>query len=183
MDFALLVYLAWLLIYRAVETYARRAWAPKQPPRRRDLSIYLIVAPFYAAILGCALEHAITRTPPPWINLALGSLAFAVGVGLRWLGHRDLGGSFSERVETYEVHPLITTGLYADIRHPLYLGNLFLFGAMPLLLACRWGWIPSALGIIGVLVRLRHEERFLAHELPGYAEYMQRTKALIPKIW
>jgi len=183
MDFALFLYLAWLLVYRAVETYARRVWAPKQPPRRSDPSIYLIVVPFFATILGCALEYVLLLETAPWINLILGSLAFAVGIGMRWLGHRDLRGSFSERVETYEVHPLVTTGLYAHIRHPLYLGNLFLFVAMPLCLACRWGWIPSAAGIIGVLVRLRHEERFLTRELPGYAGYVQRTKALVPYVW
>lgn len=183
MDLALVLYLVWLLVYRAIETYARRRWAPKQPSRRRDLSIYLISAPFYAAILVCALEYVAAQTPPPWPNLLLGSLAFAAGVTLRWLGHRDLGASFSERVETYEVHSLITTGLYAHIRHPLYLGNLFLFAAMPLLLSCRWGWIPSILGMIGVLVRLRYEEQILARELPGYAAYMQRSKALIPKVW
>jgi protein-S-isoprenylcysteine O-methyltransferase Ste14 len=38
---------------------------------------------------------------------------------------------------------------------------------------------------IGVLVaRIRHEEQVLSRELPGYAEYMQRTRnRLIPGIW
>ncbi len=183
MDLALFLYVAWLLVYRAVESTARRRWALHRPPRRRDPSIYLIAAPFYAGVLACAAEYVATQRFPGWGLLVAGNIAFAAGVSLRWLGHRDLGAAFSERVETYDAQPLVTTGLYAHIRHPLYLGNLFLFAAMPLLLNCRWGWIPGILGMVGVLVRLRHEERYLARELPGYADYTTRTKALIPKIW
>jgi protein-S-isoprenylcysteine O-methyltransferase Ste14 len=58
-----------------------------------------------------------------------------------------------------------------------------------------WFWMPLALGsfvvlpvamlIIPILMfRLLNEEKFLRRELPGYAEYCQRTRyRLIPFVW
>lgn len=75
-------------------------------------------------------------------------------------------------------------GPYRLVRHPMY--------ALALLV---WLWIPLALGsfvmlplvvlIAAVLVlRLRNEDKLLRRELPGYAEYCQRTRwRLIPFVW
>jgi protein-S-isoprenylcysteine O-methyltransferase Ste14 len=58
-----------------------------------------------------------------------------------------------------------------------------------------WFWMPLALGsfvvlpvamlIIPILMfRLLNEEKILRRELPGYAEYCQRTRyRLIPFVW
>jgi len=45
--------------------------------------------------------------------------------------------------------------------------------------------LPVAMLIIPILMfRLLNEEKFLRRELPGYAEYCQRTRyRLIPFVW
>jgi len=40
-----------------------------------------------------------------------------------------------------------------------------------------------ALGMAGLVARTLAEERWLAGELPGYSEYMRRTKRLVPGVW
>jgi protein-S-isoprenylcysteine O-methyltransferase Ste14 len=75
---------------------------------------------------------------------------------------------------------LVSHGLYAYIRHPLYSGMLLeltgLFSwvpTMPMLLACL-------LGVLWVLLQARLEELDLLQRLPSYREYMQRVPCFVP---
>jgi protein-S-isoprenylcysteine O-methyltransferase Ste14 len=88
---------------------------------------------------------------------------------------------------TIEVEPdqtVVTTGPYALVRHPMYLGILLLFVFSPLALGSYWSMIP-ALFLIGLLIaRITNEERVLLKELNEYKEYTEKVKwRLIPGIW
>ena len=73
--------------------------------------------------------------------------------------------------------PVISTGLYGIVRHPMYMGALPLMIAMPLALGSYWALL-LALAIVPVLAwRLLDEERVLRRDLPGYADYC-RARAL-----
>jgi protein-S-isoprenylcysteine O-methyltransferase Ste14 len=80
--------------------------------------------------------------------------------------------------------PVVSTGLYAIVRHPLYSGALLLMLATPLALGSYWTLLV-AFALIPVLMwRLLDEERFLTQNLPGYADYCRATRfRLIPSIW
>ena len=87
-------------------------------------------------------------------------------------------------IQVEEGQPVISTGPYAYVRHPMYSGALLLVAAMPLALGSWW----SALIIVPffpVLVwRILDEEMFLRKSLPGYDEYMQRVRyRLVPWMW
>ena len=90
----------------------------------------------------------------------------------------------SRTVEVEQEQTVINSGLYAIVRHPMYLGVLLMCISLPLALGSYWALIP-ALFIIPVLVaRIRNEESVLVRELKGYREYLQKTKyRLIPGIW
>ena len=76
------------------------------------------------------------------------------------------------------------SGPYSLVRHPGNLGNLMLNVATPLMLASHWAWIPAGFSILLTIVRTKLEDRMLCLELPGYAEYVQRTqKRLVPGVW
>jgi protein-S-isoprenylcysteine O-methyltransferase Ste14 len=76
------------------------------------------------------------------------------------------------------------TGPYRFVRHPMYSVAIVLWFWMPLALG-SFVALPVALLIIPILMwRLLNEEKFLRHELPGYAEYCRRTRhRLIPFVW
>ena len=79
---------------------------------------------------------------------------------------------------------MISTGPYAIVRHPMYASaSLYLLGT-PLALGSFWGLVP-ALAMMPLLVwRLVDEERLLARNLPGYADYQQRVRhRLVPFVW
>ncbi len=75
-------------------------------------------------------------------------------------------------------------GPYRFVRHPMYVGILFMSSGMPLLLGSWWALIPGLLTIILFFVRTALEDKTLQAELPGYVEYSQKVRyRLIPGIW
>jgi protein-S-isoprenylcysteine O-methyltransferase Ste14 len=75
-------------------------------------------------------------------------------------------------------------GLYHFIRHPMYLGGVVLWLALPLALGSYLTLLVAVFGIPVMMLRLLNEEKFLRRELPGYSEYCQRVRyRLIPFVW
>ena len=90
----------------------------------------------------------------------------------------------SRTVEVQENQKVISTGLYAVVRHPMYLATFFMFIPLPLILGSLWGLIPFAIYPILIVFRIRDEEKLLREELVGYEEYTAKVRyRLIPFIW
>lgn len=88
------------------------------------------------------------------------------------------------RIQEERQHSVITTGPYRIIRHPMYASVIpFAVGAS-LLMGSYLGLVPAALLMLAVARRAVLEEQTLRDELPGYREYIQRTRyRLIPGVW
>jgi protein-S-isoprenylcysteine O-methyltransferase Ste14 len=78
---------------------------------------------------------------------------------------------------------LVQTGLYAQVRHPIYGG----------LIIAAFGWslwrgsglhvgLAAALAVY-VLAKAGREEAFLAARFPEYEAYRARTKRLVPRVF
>jgi protein-S-isoprenylcysteine O-methyltransferase Ste14 len=76
------------------------------------------------------------------------------------------------------------TGPYRLVRHPMYSGSVVLWLAAPLALGSFVALPVFALIIPVLVLRLLNEEKILRRDLPGYAEYCQRTRyRLVPFVW
>ena len=90
----------------------------------------------------------------------------------------------SRVIELQQGQEVITTGPYAIVRHPMYLGMGLMFAVSPLALGSYWGLIPGLLFPLFLALRISDEERLLRRSLKGYDEYTRKVKyRLIPFVW
>ncbi|MDD1674162.1 MAG: isoprenylcysteine carboxylmethyltransferase family protein [Methanomicrobiales archaeon] len=93
--------------------------------------------------------------------------------------------SFASRIiEVMPGQKVITTGPYAVVRHPMYLGVILMALFTPPALGSCWGE-PLVIPVVAmILLRIRNEEGVLLRELPGYRDYCARTPyRLVPLLW
>ena len=118
---------------------------------------------------------------PDWV-FYLGIFLMLLGVVVRQWAIAVLGRFFSLNVQVVEDHQVVEKGPYRLIRHPSYTGILITFIGISLAV--------QSLGALLVLIavftvsfgyRIRVEEKTLLSELgDNYANYMKRTKRIIP---
>jgi protein-S-isoprenylcysteine O-methyltransferase Ste14 len=177
----MLFVVAWLF-QNDPELLERRMKAKERERQQRN--IQMIGSLFF---LGIYLLPGFDRrygwsSVPVAVVIAADILVLA-GYGLVFLVFKE--NRYASRVvEIDEKQTVITTGPYALVRHPMYVGVLIMYVLAPLALGSYWAVLP-ALPLIFILVaRIKNEEKVLAEKLPGYREYMQRVKSrLIPGIW
>lgn len=88
------------------------------------------------------------------------------------------------RIQSERKHRVATTGAYAVVRHPMYLGALLMFVGAPMLLGSAFGLALAALMALVLGVRIVGEEKMLVNELEGYAEYREKVRyRLVPLVW
>jgi protein-S-isoprenylcysteine O-methyltransferase Ste14 len=88
------------------------------------------------------------------------------------------------RVQIERKQRVVSTGVYGFVRHPMYLGAVLMFAGAPLLLGSAIGLLPAAAMMLLLGFRIVGEERVLADELEGYAEYRQKVRyRLLPFVW
>ena len=88
------------------------------------------------------------------------------------------------RVQTERQQHVVSTGVYAFVRHPMYLAGTLLFVGAPMLLGSVYGILSGVVFSMMIMLRILGEEKLLAKELEGYEEYKKKVKyRLIPFIW
>jgi protein-S-isoprenylcysteine O-methyltransferase Ste14 len=88
------------------------------------------------------------------------------------------------RVQIERKQRVVSTGVYGFVRHPMYLGAVLMFAGTPLLLGSAVGLLPAAAMMLLLGFRIVGEERVLADELEGYAEYREKVRyRLLPFVW
>lgn len=88
------------------------------------------------------------------------------------------------RIQTERKQRVISSGVYAVVRHPMYLGAVFLMFGAPLMLGSIWGLLIAVIAFLVLVGRIIGEEKMLINELEGYAEYRRKVHyRLLPLLW
>ncbi len=143
----------------------------------------ITAAGFIAGLVVPALDHRLHWSWVPLSVSAAGDILVAAGFLVIFFVYQE--NSFaSATIELASDQEVISTGPYALVRHPMYLGGFIMFVGIPLALGSWWGLLVFTLMIPAIVWRLLDEERFLARNLEGYSEYLSRVRyRLIPFVW
>ncbi len=147
-----------------------------------DWTVWLIMVPLWMVLIGPVFEFIFLGHRPSLWEMAAGATLFVGSGFLSIKGYLDLQRGFTDALDV-EGASLVVTGLYHQLRHPISLGNILFLVACPLFLAAGPSWIPALIGVFGVILRISIEESFMQEYLPDYADYKERTWALIPFIY
>ena len=124
------------------------------------------------------------RAAVPGPGRAVGSAVLEMcGLWLFWRSHRDLGANWSPSLEITEQHTLVTRGVYARVRHPMYAAQALLALAQMLLLPNGLAGIGGLLMFLAFyLVRVPREEQMMReHFGEAYTAYAARTGRILPR--
>lgn len=140
------------------------------------------IIPLAALLLGLLLDwllpaYVLWLLLSFWTRMVLGGALVAAGIGLILIA-----GDLFSRART-NIPPwkpalaLVTTGIYASMRNPMYVGFGFITAGLAVMLASDWTlvmMIPAAIVLHrGVVLR---EERYLAAKFgQPYLDYMARV--------
>lgn len=115
-----------------------------------------------------------------WLGVAL----FAAGGALRLWPVFVLGRRFSGLVAIQPGHTLLTSGIYAVIRHPSYLGLLVNSLGWGLAFRSGVGVLLTVLLVPPLIARIQAEERLLREQFgTEYDAYRTRTSRLVPGLY
>jgi protein-S-isoprenylcysteine O-methyltransferase Ste14 len=164
---------------------ARRVHAgPGAEPTPRQKWIQGLASLAYLAVFVVAgFDHREGWSRVPLAAVIAGDALVAIGMFVVFRVFR--ANTFTSAVvEVRRDQQVVSTGPYAVVRHPMYTGALVMMIGVPIALGSWWGLVPVAAMVAVIVARLLDEERLLATQLPGYAEYRRRVMhRLVPRVW
>ncbi len=155
--------------------------AEKEPAQKVLMALSPLFAVSLFVLAGLDRRYGWSAVPAGAVAagllLVLTGMALAVAASL----HNHYAAA---TITVEEGQPVISTGPYAWVRHPMYCGVLLWFGATPLALASWWAFAPAVMIPFLLALRIGGEEKYLREHLPGYAEYCAKVRwRLVPGIY
>jgi len=147
--------------------------------------IWLVIMVSIAAGIYTAGRWPAAALPNGRSFAVAGVTLFGAGLILRWWAIITLGRFFTVDVTIEKDHELVERGPFRLVRHPSYTGVLLAFFGYALTLRNWAALLVTLVPIIAAFIRrMNVEEEALSRALGArYAEYMRRTKRLVPFLY
>ena len=162
----------------------RKKFGPtKEQSPVQKVAISIGVLALLGMFVFSSLAHRFGWSPVPAYGSLAGDALVALGLFLNLLVFKEnsYGGS---TIEVAADQKVISTGPYAVVRHPMYVGVLIMIIGIPLGLDAWWSLAIIALTAPVLIGRILDEEKLLRKDLPGYVEYTQKVRyRLVPYVW
>lgn len=154
----------------------------EKEPAQKIIIFFLFVA-FIALSVLPPFDFRFRWSSMPWYVSVFGDILIVLSFYIFFLVSKvNTYAAANVRVE--EGQKVVSNGMYGIVRHPMYLGALFLFVGTPLALGSWWALLLIPLFMPILYFRIANEEKVLARELPGYTQYMRKVRyRLIPGVF
>ena len=138
---------------------------------------------FLAGFVLAGLDYRFGWSKVPPVVVILASVLFLAAYVLYAEVMRE-NAYLSRTIKVEEGQKVVDTGLYAVVRHPMYMATILLFLMIPIVLGSWYALIVFLFYPAIIIVRLKDEEDLLSRELSGYVAYKQKVKyRIIPFVW
>ncbi|WP_409436824.1 methyltransferase family protein [Mycobacterium sp. SMC-14] len=157
---------------------------PKAETRlAQKLASTALIAAFGSVFVISALDHRFGWSAPPTAVSALGQVVVVLGLCLGILAVVQ-NGYAAANITVEDNQPVIATGMYGLVRHPMYFSLLVTMVGLALALGSYWGLAGTLISLPILVVRILDEEQLLTQELSGYREYTRQVRyRLLPYLW
>ncbi|MBV8845280.1 MAG: isoprenylcysteine carboxylmethyltransferase family protein [Bryobacterales bacterium] len=163
----------------------------REKPIRQDtksfdkmfLRVFLSLTILQPIIAG--VDKRFNGAPIPLAAVYPGIILFMIAATvITWVLVENPHAESSVRIQVDRGHHVVVSGPYRFVRHPMYVGLIFLHASIALILGSMWNLGLAALIAILFLWRTALEDQTLRRELPGYEEYATVTRyRIVPGIW
>lgn len=179
--FAMLIFITAYFLEKNPELLVRRNQLKEKEPQRGIMRIISSLSMLSFLIPGFDYRFNWSYVPV-WLVIVSNAIVFFGFLFIFFVIKENTYASTIIKVENEQ--RVITTGPYAIVRHPMYLGIILTLLFTPLALGSYWALIGFVLFIPVNILRIIDEEKVLLRDLPGYKEYCLKTRyRLIPLIW
>ncbi len=148
---------------------------------KRALALGLVSAQFLLLTALIFLPHG-SLWP---VNAVVIAASIALGVAgaiLAVLAVAGLGPALTPSPIPREHAPLVTSGVYGFVRHPIYTGLMTVGLGLALFGASVWHIAAWVTLVLVLSAKTRWEERMLVAEHPGYGGYGARVGRFVPGV-
>src|SRR5207244_12844666 len=147
--------------------------------------VWLVIIVSVAAGIYVAKQWTAAALPYQRSFVVAGVVLFIAGLFLRWWAIITLCRLFTVDVTIEKDHELVERGPFRVVRHPSYTGVLLAFVGFGLTLR---NWAALLIVLVPIFAafirRMNVEEDALSRALGSrYADYMRRTKRLMPFVY
>jgi protein-S-isoprenylcysteine O-methyltransferase Ste14 len=170
------------LIWTRIGTSRGAGGAPARKSGLSKWGILIQCLAFFATGFGGLVQTLPPGSPRALIDGALVAALMLLAVLMFTAAARAMGANWSIVARMREDHELVTGGIFAWLRHPIYtamaaflLAMAIAFGHLAILI------VTAPVFVIGTWIRVREEERLLHAQFgPAYEAYAGRVKRFLP---
>lgn len=172
-----------IYLYRTDQEQLQKRLNSKEKESEQKAYTYLASISFLVTFGLCGFDYRFGWSHVPVAAVVIALIVMLGGFGLFVL--TLMQNRFASRtVEIQTGQKVIDTGVYSVVRHPMYMAALLMFFSCPFVLGSYYAYLPMLLFLVGIILRIRNEEKVLRNGLSGYPAYCEKTRyRLIPFIW
>jgi len=153
----------------------------KEKSQKLVVSVTLVIFIISFVTAGFDFKYNFSRLPN--FVVAFGAIILTFSYALYVEVMRE-NAYLSRTIEIQENQKVIDTGMYAVVRHPMYMATTLLYLSFPLVLGSFTSFIIFLPFPFVLVKRIKNEEEVLEKGLAGYKEYKEKVKyKMIPFIW